>query len=175
MSMNSSSAAPARSQPWKNSIFNLPKKPSHLALPGLHPFPGIDLTRPFSSHILIHPGQRQWQPRSEWILGWSPSPSHLHAPSSDGLAISASGEVDTDQLSGMPPEQWGTVYADDKLAAAIIDHAMHHGRLVEFGGPGHRLGESPVLGKGQGDGHGGWWRHCSTHWTSRQSPWTSTT
>lgn len=71
--------------------------------------------------------------------------------------------------------RWGTVYADDKLAAAIIDHAMHHGRLVEFGGPGHRLGESPVLGKGQGDGHGGWWRHCSTHWTSRQSPWTSTT
>jgi hypothetical protein len=50
--------------------------------------------------------------------------------------------------------RWGTVYADDKLAAAIVDHAMHHGRLVEFGGPGRRLEESPVLGKGQGDGHG---------------------
>ena len=58
MSMNSSSVTPAQSQPWKNSIFSLPKKPSHLALPGLHPFLDIDLTGPFSSHILIHPGQR---------------------------------------------------------------------------------------------------------------------
>ena len=60
---------------------------SHLALPGLHPFPGIDLAGPFLSHILIHPGQRQWQPRSERILGCPPSPSHLHAAGSDGLAI----------------------------------------------------------------------------------------
>ena len=29
MSMNSSSVTPAQSQPWKNSIFNLPKKPSN--------------------------------------------------------------------------------------------------------------------------------------------------
>ena len=56
--MNSSSATPAQSQPWKNSISNLPKKPSHLASSGLHPFLDIDLTGPFSSHILIHPGQR---------------------------------------------------------------------------------------------------------------------
>ena len=105
MSMNSSIVTPAQPQPWKNSIFNLPKKPPHLALPGLHPFPGIDLTRPFSSHILVHPGQRQWQPRSGRILGWPPSPSRLHAPGSDGLAISASGEVETGQLGGMPLEQ----------------------------------------------------------------------
>ena len=91
MSMNSSIVTPAQSQPWKNSIFNLPKKPPHLALPGLHPFPGIDSTRPFSSHILVHPGQRQWQPRSGRILGWPPSPSRLHAPGSDGLAIPAFG------------------------------------------------------------------------------------
>ena len=58
MSADSSIVTPAQSQPWKNSIFSLPKKPSHLALPGLHPFLDIDLTRPFSSHILIHPGQR---------------------------------------------------------------------------------------------------------------------
>ena len=58
MSMNFPIVTPAQSQPWKNSIFNLPKKPSHLALSGLHPFPGIDLARPLSSHILIHPGQR---------------------------------------------------------------------------------------------------------------------
>ena len=105
MSMNSSGAAPVQSRPWKNSIFSLPKKPPHLALSGLHPFLDIDLTGPFSSHILIHPGQRQWQPRSGWILGWSPSPSHLHAPSSDELAISASGEVDIDRLGGMPSKQ----------------------------------------------------------------------
>ena len=103
--MDSSSAAPVQSQQWKDSIFHLPKKPSHLALSGLHPFLDIDLTRPFSSHILIHPGQRQWQPRSERILGRSPSLSHFHAPSSGGLAIPASGEVDTGQLGGMPSKQ----------------------------------------------------------------------
>ena len=26
---------------------------------------------------------------------------------------------------------WGTVFADDKLAAAIIDPIVHHGRLLE--------------------------------------------
>ena len=29
--------------------------------------------------------------------------------------------------------RWGTVFADDKLAAAIVDRVVHHGRLVEFG------------------------------------------
>ena len=38
-------------------------------------------------------------------MGWSPSPSHPHAPSSDEFAISASGEVEIDQLSGMPSKQ----------------------------------------------------------------------
>ena len=38
-------------------------------------------------------------------MGWSPSPSHPHAPSSEELAISASGEVEIDQLSGMPSKQ----------------------------------------------------------------------
>lgn len=43
--------------------------------------------------------------------------------------------------------RWGTVLADDKLAAAIVDRVVHHGRLVEFGGPSHRLEESLMLGK----------------------------
>ena len=42
---------------------------------------------------------------------------------------------------------WGTVFADDRLAAAIVDRVVHHGRLVEFGGPGHRLEESLMPGK----------------------------
>ena len=29
--------------------------------------------------------------------------------------------------------RWGTVFADDKLAAAIVDRVVHHGGLVEFG------------------------------------------
>ena len=49
--------------------------------------------------------------------------------------------------------RWGTVFADDKLAAAIVDRVVHHGRLVEFGGPSHRLEESLMLGKS-----GGWRR-----------------
>lgn len=43
--------------------------------------------------------------------------------------------------------RWGTVFADDRLAAAIVDRVVHHGRLVGFGGPGHRLEESLMLGK----------------------------
>lgn len=43
--------------------------------------------------------------------------------------------------------RWGTVFADDKLAAAIVDRVVRHGRLVEFGGPSHRLEESLMPGK----------------------------
>ena len=47
--------------------------------------------------------------------------------------------------------RWGTVFADDKLAAAIVDRVVHHGRLVEFGGPSHRLENSLMLGEGASD------------------------
>ena len=43
--------------------------------------------------------------------------------------------------------RWGTVFADDKLAAAIVERVVYHGRLVEFGGPSHRLEESLMLGR----------------------------
>ena len=43
--------------------------------------------------------------------------------------------------------RWGTIFADDKLAAAIVDRVVHHGRLIEFGGPSHRLEHSLMLGK----------------------------
>ena len=43
--------------------------------------------------------------------------------------------------------RWGTVFAGNKLAAAIVDRIVHHGRLVEFGGPSRRLEESLMLGK----------------------------
>ena len=38
--------------------------------------------------------------------------------------------------------KWGTVLGDDKLAAAMIDRIVHHGRLIEFGGiePPHGCG-----------------------------------
>lgn len=29
----------------------------------------------------------------------------------------------------------GTVFGDEKLAAAMIDRVVHHNRLIEFGGP----------------------------------------
>lgn len=43
--------------------------------------------------------------------------------------------------------RWGTVFADDKLAAAIVERVVHHGWLVEFGGPSHRLEEPLMPGK----------------------------
>ena len=44
--------------------------------------------------------------------------------------------------------EWGTVFADDRLAQAIVDRVVHHGRLVELAGPGHRLESSLMLGEG---------------------------
>ena len=43
--------------------------------------------------------------------------------------------------------KWGTVFADDKLAAAIIDGIVHHGRLLEFTGQSHRAGEALMFGR----------------------------
>ena len=45
--------------------------------------------------------------------------------------------------------KWGTIFADDKLAAAIIDRIVHHGQLIEFTGPSHRIGEALMFGKNQ--------------------------
>lgn len=44
--------------------------------------------------------------------------------------------------------KWGTILGDDKLAAALIDRVVHHGRLVEFGGASRRMEEALMLGKG---------------------------
>lgn len=43
--------------------------------------------------------------------------------------------------------KWGIVLGDDKLAAAMIDRIVHHGRLIEFGGESKRMGTSLMLGK----------------------------
>ena len=43
--------------------------------------------------------------------------------------------------------KWGTVLGDDKMAAAMIDRIVHHGRLVEFAGASRRMEASLMLGK----------------------------
>lgn len=43
--------------------------------------------------------------------------------------------------------KWGTILGDDKPAAAMIDRIVHHGRLIEFGGPSHRMDAALMLGK----------------------------
>ena len=45
--------------------------------------------------------------------------------------------------------KWGTIFADDKLAAAIIDRIVHHGRLIEFIGQSHRISQALMFGKPQ--------------------------
>lgn len=47
--------------------------------------------------------------------------------------------------------KWGVVLGDDKLASALIDRVVHHGRLVEFGGASRRMEDALMLGKGGGD------------------------
>ena len=43
--------------------------------------------------------------------------------------------------------KWGTILGDDKLAAAMIDRIVHHGRLIEFGGSSRRMDAALMLGK----------------------------
>lgn len=43
--------------------------------------------------------------------------------------------------------KWGVVFGDDKLASAIIDRVMHHGRLIEFNGTSKRMDRALMLGK----------------------------
>lgn len=46
--------------------------------------------------------------------------------------------------------RWGTAFAADKLAAAIVDHVVQQSGFVEFGGPSRRLEESLMLGSREG-------------------------
>lgn len=43
--------------------------------------------------------------------------------------------------------KWGTVLGDDKMAGALIDRIVHHGRLIEFTGASRRMEASLMLGK----------------------------
>ena len=43
--------------------------------------------------------------------------------------------------------RWGVVLGDDKMAAAIIDRLVHHGRLLEFTGASHRMENALMLGR----------------------------
>lgn len=43
--------------------------------------------------------------------------------------------------------KWGTVLGDDKLASAMIDRIIHHGRLVEFNGASRRMDAALMLGR----------------------------
>lgn len=43
---------------------------------------------------------------------------------------------------------WGTILADDKLAAAMIDRIVHHGRLIIFKGQNRRMENALMMGKG---------------------------
>ena len=45
--------------------------------------------------------------------------------------------------------KWGTILGDDKLASAMIDRAVHHGRLVEFNGTSKRMDKALMLGKAE--------------------------
>jgi DNA replication protein DnaC len=45
---------------------------------------------------------------------------------------------------------WGTILADDKLAAAMIDRIVHHGRLILLKGQNRRMENALMMGKGGG-------------------------
>ena len=35
--------------------------------------------------------------------------------------------------------RWGSVFGDGRMAAAVIDRIVHHGRLVQFRGESYRI------------------------------------
>lgn len=35
--------------------------------------------------------------------------------------------------------RWGSVFGDDRMAAAVIDRIVRHGRLVQFRGESYRV------------------------------------
>lgn len=43
--------------------------------------------------------------------------------------------------------KWGTVFGDDKLAAAVIDRLIRHGKLVKFNGTSKKIDEALMLGE----------------------------
>ena len=43
--------------------------------------------------------------------------------------------------------KWGAVLGDDKMAAALVDRLVYHGRMVEFTGASHRMENALMLGK----------------------------
>ena len=45
--------------------------------------------------------------------------------------------------------KWGTILGDDKLASAMIDRVVHHGRLVELNGTSKRMDKALMLGKAE--------------------------
>lgn len=45
--------------------------------------------------------------------------------------------------------KWGVVFGDDKMAQALIDRIMHHGRLIEFNGTSKRMEHALMLGKAE--------------------------
>ena len=49
--------------------------------------------------------------------------------------------------SQYPVSDWHPRLGGGTHADAILDRVVHHGRLVEFGGPSHRLEESLMLGR----------------------------
>lgn len=59
-------------------------------------------------------------------------------------------EAERDRDDHIEFSRWGTVFGDDKLAAAIIDRLAHHGRLVEFNGASKRMDAALMLGKTEG-------------------------
>ena len=40
--------------------------------------------------------------------------------------------------------RWGSVFGDDRMAAAAIDRIVHRGRLVQFRGESHRVRHAPM-------------------------------
>lgn len=69
-----------------------------------------------------------------------PVSSTRSSPAATNVAASSS-------ATNIEFSKWGTIFADDKLAAAIIDRIVHHGRLIEFTGPSRRVSQALMFGK----------------------------
>jgi DNA replication protein DnaC len=50
--------------------------------------------------------------------------------------------------SNKPFEEWGAIFGDDVIAAAVLDRLLHHSHIIAISGPSYRTKDKPPAKQG---------------------------
>lgn len=53
-------------------------------------------------------------------------------------------------ISNKPFEEWGAIFGDDVIAAAVLDRLLHHSHITPITGPSYRTKDKHASKKGAG-------------------------